>query len=213
MLSPLKVVLTNIPAGEVIEVEAVENPGDPSAGTRKVPFTREVYIDRDDFMEVALPKYFRLRPGGEVRLKYACIIRCDEVVKDASGEVVELRGTALLDTRSGGPDSGKKVKGTIHWVSASHAIDAEVRLYDRLFTEELPEKDGRDFRTVLNPRSCVVVQAKLEPALARTVPDTRYQFERLGYFWPDPKDSTADRPVFARTISLKDAWAKETAKA
>ncbi len=213
VLSPLKVVLTNIPAGEVIEVEAVENPGDPSAGTRKVPFTREVYIDRDDFMEVAPPKYFRLRPGGEVRLKYACIIRCDEVVKDAAGEVVELRGTALLDTRSGGPDSGKKVKGTIHWVSASHAIDAEVRLYDRLFTEELPEKDGRDFRTVLNPRSCVVVQAKLEPALARTVPDTRYQFERLGYFWPDPKDSTADRPVFARTISLKDAWAKETAKA
>ena len=213
VLSPLKVVLTNLPAGEVIEVEAVENPGDPSAGTRKVPFTREVYIDRDDFMEVAPPKYFRLRPGGEVRLKYACIIRCDEVVKDAAGEVVELRGTALLETRSGGPDSGKKVKGTIHWVSASHAIDAEVRLYDRLFTEELPEKDGRDFRTVLNPRSCVVVQAKLEPALARTVPDTRYQFERLGYFWPDPKDSTADRPVFARTISLKDAWAKETAKA
>ena len=213
VLSPLKVVLTNIPAGEVIEVEAVENPGDPAAGTRKVPFTREVFIDRDDFMEVAPPKYFRLRPGGEVRLKYACIIRCDEVVKDAAGEVVELRGTALLDTRSGGPDAGRKVKGTIHWVSASHAIDAEVRLYDRLFTEELPEKDGRDFRTVLNPRSCVVVQAKLEPALVKTIPDARYQFERLGYFWPDPKDSTPDRPVFARTISLKDAWAKETAKA
>jgi glutaminyl-tRNA synthetase len=213
VLRPVKVVLTNIAPDQVIEFEAVNHPGDPAAGTRKLPFTRELWIEQDDFMEVPPPKYFRLRPGGEVRLKYACIIKCDEVVKNAAGIVTELRCTADLDTRSGGPNAAKKVKGTIHWVSAAHAVDAEVRLYDRLFTEAEPDKDGRDFKSVLNPHSLEVVTAKLEPSLANPAADTRFQFERLGYFWPDPNDSQPSKPVFIRTISLKDAWAKEAGKA
>jgi len=212
VLRPLKLVLTNLAPDRVIECDAVNNPEDPAAGTRKVPLTREVFIEQDDFMETPPPKYFRLRPGGEVRLKYACIIRCDQVIKDAAGNVVELHGTADLDTRTGGPNAAKKVKGTIHWVSAPHAVDAEVRLYDRLFTEAEPEAGGRDFKTVLNPRSLEVVQARLEPSLAEPAADTRYQFERLGYFWPDPVDSKAGKVVFNRTITLKDAWAKEAAK-
>ena len=208
VLSPLKVVLTNIPAGEVIEVEAVENPGDPSAGTRKVPFTREVYIDRDDFMEVAPPKYFRLRPGGEVRLKYACIIRCDEVVKDASGRVTELRCTADLTTRAGGPNVDRKVKGTVHWVSATQSIAAEVRLYDRLFNVAEPGAE-EDFLKVVNPHSLEVVTARLEPSLAPAKREDRFQFERLGYFSLDAKDSAPGRLVFNRTITLKDTWAKK----
>jgi glutaminyl-tRNA synthetase len=213
VLRPLKVVLTNIPAGELIEFEAVNNPEDPAAGTRKIPFTRELYIEQEDFMEVAPPKYFRLRPGGDVRLKYACIIHCDEIVKDAAGQVVEVRCTADLESRAGGVNAGRKVKGTIHWVSAAHAVAAEVRLYDRLFTEEEPEQGGRDFKSVLNAHSLEVVQARLEPSLADAPADTRYQFERLGYFWPDPKDSRPGRPVFARTITLKDTWVKVVGKA
>jgi glutaminyl-tRNA synthetase len=212
VLQPIKVVLTNLAPGEVIEVDAVNNPEDPAAGTRKIPFTREIFIEQDDFQEIPPPKFFRLRPGGEVRLKYACIIRCDEVIKDAAGSIVELRCFADLDTRMGGSNAGKKVKGTIHWVSAGHAVDVDVRLYDRLFLEAEPEKDGRDYRSVLNPDSLKVVRAKLESGWKHPSPETRYQFERLGYFWPDPKAAVADGVVFIRTISLKDTWAKAAGK-
>jgi glutaminyl-tRNA synthetase len=210
VLRPLKVILTNLPPDHVEEVEAVNNPEDPAAGTRRVPLSRELWIERDDFMEDPPPKYFRLRPGGEVRLKYACIIRCDRVVKDASGAVVELHCTADLDTRAGGPQAQRKVKGTIHWVSARHALEAEVRLYDRLFTVPEPDAAG-DFKQFLNPRSLEVVRARLEPALAEARPEARYQFERLGYFTLDP-DSRPGRLVFNRTITLKDTWAKEAAR-
>ncbi|MGV3756390.1 MAG: glutamine--tRNA ligase [Verrucomicrobiota bacterium] len=211
VLRPLKIVLTNIGEGEVIEFDAMNNQEDPNAGSRKLKFTREVFIDQDDFMEVPAPKYFRLKPGGEVRLKYACIIKCDEVIKDAAGNVIELRCTADLETRSGGANAAKKVKGTIHWVSASHAVDAEVRLYDRLFTEAEPEKDGRDFMTVLNPNSLEVINAKLEASLKVAKVEERYQFERVGYFALD-SDSQPGKAVFNRIISLKDAWAKEVKK-
>ena len=207
VLRPLKLVLTNLPAGQAIEFEAPNHPEDGAAGTRRVAFTREVYIEADDFMENPPPKYFRLRPGGEVRLKYACIVRCDEVVKDAGGRVVELRGTADLDTRTGGPNAAKKVKGTIHWVSVPKAVDAEVRLYDRLFTVPEPDADG-DFKAHLNPHSLEVVTAKLEPALQTARPDERYQFERLGYFALDPATGPK-RQIFNRTITLKDTWARE----
>jgi len=210
VLRPLKVVLTNYPEDKVEELEAVNNPGDPDAGTRMVPFSRELYIERDDFMEIPPPKYFRLRPGGEVRLKYGYIIRCDEVVKDASGEIVELRCTADLDSKSGGPTAGRKVKGTIHWVSARHAIDAEVRLYDRLFTVPEPDAEG-DFKKYLNPHSLEIVHAKLEPSLRDARPEVRYQFERLAYFALE-KESTPERLIFNRTITLKDTWAKEQKK-
>jgi glutaminyl-tRNA synthetase len=206
VLRPLKLVLTNLPAGEGIAFDAPNHPEDPAAGTRRLPLTRDVYLEADDFSENPPPKYFRLRPGGEVRLKYACIVRCDEVVKDAAGRVVELRGTADLDTRTGGPNAAKKVKGTIHWVSAAHAVDAEVRLYDRLFTVPEPDADG-DFKQHLNPDSLEIVTAKLEPALQAARPEERYQFERLGYFALDP----ATRPgkqVFNRTLPLRDTWAK-----
>jgi glutaminyl-tRNA synthetase len=210
VLRPVKVVLTNLAPGEVIECEAVNNPEDPSAGTRKLALTREVFIDAEDFMEVPPPKYFRLRPGGEVRLKYACIITCDEVIKDAAGQVTELRCTAQLDTRTGQPNSGKKVKGTIHWVSAAQAIDAEVRLYERLFTVPEPDADA-DFKQHLNPHSLEVVAAKLEPSLQTASAELRYQFERLGYFALDA-DSRPGKLVFNRTITLKDSWAKESKK-
>jgi glutaminyl-tRNA synthetase len=211
VLRPLKVVITNLPEGQTEKCNANNNPEDPNAGTREVPFSRELWIDHDDFMESPPPKYFRLKPGGEVRLKYAFIIKCDEVVKDAAGNVSELRCTADFDSKSGGPTAGRKVKGTIHWVSAAHAIDAEVRLYDRLFAEADPEADGRDFKTVVNPHSLETLTAKLEPSLAYAKPDERYQFERLAYFALD-KDSRPDHLVFNRTITLKDAWAKEAKK-
>jgi len=218
VLRPIRVVLTNIAEGETHWFDAVNNPEDPSAGTRRIPFTREVFIDADDFMEVPPPKYFRLRPGGEVRLKYACIITCNEVVKDAEGRVVELRCTADLETRTGGANAAKKVKGTIHWVSAAHAVDAEVRLYDRLFTEEEPEAGGRDFKSVLNPASLEVLHAKLEPSLKEAKPTDRFQFERLGYFALDVAYTPTGRLpatipfVFNRVISLKDGWVKELKK-
>ena len=208
VLRPLKVVITNYPEGQVEELDAVNNPEDPNAGKRKLPFSRELYIERDDFMETPPPKYFRLRPGGEVRLKYAFIIKCDEVVKDAAGQVVELRCTADLGSKTGGPTSARKIKGTIHWVSAPQAVDAEVRLYDRLFT--VPEPDaGGDFKQFLNPHSLEVVTAKCEPSVKDARAEIRYQFERLGYFSLD-KDSAPGRVVLNRTISLKDAWAKES---
>jgi glutaminyl-tRNA synthetase len=210
VLRPVKVVLTNYPKGQVEELHAVNNPEDANAGTRKVPFSRELFIDHDDFMESPPPKYFRLRPGGEVRLKYAYIIKCEEVVKDGAGDVVELRCSVDLESKSGGATSNRKVKGTIHWVSATHAIEAEVRLYDRLFT--VPEPDaGGDFKSFINPDSLEVVTAKCEPALADARPEERYQFERLGYFALDP-DSTTEKQVWNRTITLKDTWAKEAKK-
>lgn len=211
VLRPLKVVITNYPEGKVEELDAINNPEDENAGKRKVPFSREIFIERDDFAEVPPPKYFRLKPGGEVRLKYAYIIKCDEVIKDANGNIIELRCTADLESKTGGATAARKIKGTIHWVSAAHAIDAEVRLYDRLFTEAEPEKDGRDFKSVLNPKSMEVVPAKLEPSLKDAKPELRYQFERLGYFTLD-KDNAPGKPVFNRTITLKDTWAKEAQK-
>jgi glutaminyl-tRNA synthetase len=210
VLRPIKVVLTNYPEGKVEELDAVNNPEDPAAGARRVPLGRVLYIDQDDFMENPPPKYFRLFPGGEARLKYAYIIKCDEAVKDAAGNIVELRCAADLESKSGGATSGRKIKGTIHWVSAAHAVDAEVRLYDRLFT--LPEPDAAgDFKSCLNPRSLEVLTAKCEPALGDAKPELRYQFERLGYFTLD-ESSTAKKLVFNRTITLRDTWAREKQK-
>jgi glutaminyl-tRNA synthetase len=211
VLRPIKVVLTNYPEGQVEELDAVNNPEDENAGKRKIPFSRELFIDHDDFMEVAPPKFFRLKPGGEVRLKYGYIIKCEEVIKDAAGKILELRCTADLDSKTGGPTSGRKVKGTIHWVSAAHAVDAEVRLYERLFTVAEPDADG-DFKKHLNPNSLEVVTAKLEPSLREAKPELRYQFERMGYFCVDATAAAGDTPVFNRTITLKDAWAKEAQK-
>jgi glutaminyl-tRNA synthetase len=210
VLRPIKVVITNFPEGKVEELDAVNNPEDEKAGKRKLPFSRELFIERGDFQEVPPPKFFRLKPGGEVRLKYAFIIKCDEVVKDAAGNLTELRCTADLDSKTGGATSARKVKGTIHWVSAAHAVDAEVRLYDRLFT--VPEPDaGGDFKSFLNPHSLEVVTAKCEPSLKDAQPELRYQFERLAYFALD-KDSAPGKLVFNRTITLKDTWAKEAQK-
>jgi glutaminyl-tRNA synthetase len=210
VLRPIKVVLTNYPEGKVEELDAVNNPEDASSGTRKVPFSRTLYIDQDDFMETPPPKYFRLRPGGEVRLKYAYIIRCEQVVKDAAGQVTELRCVADLESKTGGPTANRKVKGTIHWVSAAHAFDAEVRLYDRLFTVPEPDAAG-EFKQHINAHSLEIVTAKLEPALTEAQADQRYQFERLGYFTLD-KDSMQAKPIFNRTITLRDTWAKEAQK-
>jgi glutaminyl-tRNA synthetase len=208
VLRPVKVVLTNIPAGETILCDATNNPQDEQPTTRPVALTREVFIEAEDFAEVPPPKYFRLKPGGEVRLKYACIIKCDEVVKDAAGKITELRCTADLTTRAGGPNADKKVKGTIHWVSATTSLTAEVRLYDRLFTVAEPGATD-DFTRHLNPTSLEVVTARIESALANATVDDRFQFERLGYFALDPKDTAPGRPVFNRTITLKDTWAKK----
>ena len=210
VLRPIKVVLTNLDADYYEEFDAVNNPEDPQ-GTRKIPFGRELYIDSEDFMEVAPPKYFRLRPGGEVRLKYGYIIKCEEVVKDAQGAIAELRCTVDLTTKRGGGNENRKVKGTIHWVSAKHAVEAEVRLYDRLFTVPEPDAEG-DFKAHLNPHSLEVVTAKCEPSLAQATAEDRYQFERLAYFALD-KESAPGKLVFNRTITLKDAWVKEAKKA
>jgi len=210
VLRPIKIVLTNYPEGQVEELDAVNNPEDPGAGSRKIPFSRELFIESADFTETPPPKYFRLKPGGEVRLKYAYIIKCDEVVKDAAGNVTELRCTADLESKTGGATSNRKIKGTIHWVSAKHAVDAEVRLYDRLFTVPEPDADG-DFKSCLNPNSLEVVSAKCEPSFKEADLKVRYQFERLGYFALDP-DSQPGKLVFNRTITLKDPWAKEAQK-
>ncbi len=207
VLRPIKLVLTNIAEGEVIECDATNNPQDENPTTRKIALTREVFIESDDFAEVPPPKYFRLKPGGEVRLKYACIIKLDEIVKDDAGAITELRCTADLTTRSGGPNSDKKVKGTIHWVSATHSLPVEVRLYDRLFTVAEPGAE-EDFTKVINPQSLEVLTARVEASLANATLEDRFQFERVGYFALDCKDSTASKPVFNRTISLKDNWAK-----
>jgi glutaminyl-tRNA synthetase len=210
VLRPLKVVLTNYPEGQVEEVDVINNPEDSAAGTRKVPFSRVLYIERDDFMENPPKKFFRLSPGKEVRLRCAYFIRCDEVVKDARGEIVELRCTYDPTTRGGDAPDGRKVKATLHWVSAAHAVPVDVRLYDRLFSVEDPENvpEGRTFLDHLNPHSLEVVEdAQAEPAVAALAVGARVQFERLGYFCVDP-DSRERAIVFNRTVSLRDAWAK-----
>jgi len=207
VLKPLKLVLTNLAPGEAVDGRAIDNPQAEDPTARPFPLTREVYIDRDDFAEIPPPKYFRLKPGGEVRLKYACIIRCDEVVKDAAGQVTELRCTADLTTRHGEPNAAKKVKGTIHWVGADHSFNAEVRLYDRLFTVAEPDADG-NFLQHVNPHSLEVVTAKLESSLQGAGPGRCFQFERLGYFTVDRDAGAGGGAVFNRTITLKDTWAK-----
>lgn len=209
VLKPLRVVLTNYPDDLVEEMEAVNNPEDASAGTRKVPFSKVLYIEQDDFREVPPPKFYRLSPGKEVRLRYGYIIKCEEVIKDADGNIVELRCTYDPETRSGSTASTRKVKATIHWVSAAHAVEAEVRMYDTLFTTEDPEdvEEGQDFTANLNPHSLEVLTSKVEPSLKDAPPGTRYQFERMGYFCVDP-DSAIGKLVFNRTIGLKDTWAK-----
>ncbi|HXG05288.1 MAG TPA: glutamine--tRNA ligase/YqeY domain fusion protein [Candidatus Binatia bacterium] len=206
VLSPLRLVIENYPEGRVEEVEALNNPEDPAAGTRRVPFSRVLFIEQDDFRETPPPRYYRLAPGAEVRLRYAYIVRCTGAVKDADGRVVEVRATYDPDSR-GGQARGRTVKGTIHWVSAAHAVDAEVRLYDTLFTVPRPD-EVEDFEAVLNPRSLEVRRGKVEPSLAGAEPESRFQFERLGYFCADWKDHRPDRPVFNRTVGLRDTWAK-----
>jgi glutaminyl-tRNA synthetase len=212
VLRPLRVVIENYPEGQVEEMEAVNNPEDAAMGTRRVPFSRVVYIEQDDFREVPPPKYHRLSPGVEVRLRYAYLITCTGVVRDPqSGEVIEVRARCDPATRGGDAPDGRKVKSTIHWVSAAHAIDADVRLYDTLFAMENPEDvpEGQDFTLSLNPRSLETLRGcKLEPSLAAAVPGSPYQFERLGYFCADPEDSRPGLPVFNRTVTLKDAWAR-----
>ncbi len=207
VLRPLKVVIENYPEAQTEELEAINNPEDPGAGTRQVPFSRELYIEAGDFMEDPPRKFFRLAPGREVRLRYAYFITCREAVKDAAGAVTELRCTYDPATRGGDAPDGRKVKGTIHWVSAAHAISAEVRLYDHLFTEPVPGKTG-DVLDDLNPDSLTVLSdCCLEPSLSQATIGAPLQFERQGYFCPDP-DSTPERPVFNRTVALRDTWAK-----
>jgi glutaminyl-tRNA synthetase len=210
VLRPLRVVIDNYPDDQVEEMDAVNNPEDESMGSRKVPFSKVLYIEQDDFREDPPKQYFRLAPGREVRLRYGYFIRCNEVIKDANGAVVELHCSYDPATRGGNAPDGRKVKSTIHWVSAAHAIDAEVRLYDNLFGKENPNDvpEGQEFTVNLNPNSLEVIQgAKLEPGLAAAVPGSRYQFERLGYFCAD-KGFTPGNPVFNRTIGLRDTWAK-----
>jgi glutaminyl-tRNA synthetase len=209
VLRPLRVVLTNYPEGQAEEVDVINNPEDPAAGTRRVPFSRVLYIEQEDFREDPPKKFFRLAPGREVRLRCAYFITCQEVVKDERGEVVELRCTYDPATRGGDAPDGRRVKATLHWVSAAHAQDVEVRLYDRLFTVEDPDgHDGRDYTDFLNPDSLeVLTGCKAEPSLAGSAPGHRCQFERLGYFCVDA-DTTSGHLVFNRTVSLRDTWAK-----
>jgi glutaminyl-tRNA synthetase len=209
VLKPLRVVIDNYPDDLVEHMEAVNNPEDSSAGSRTVPFSKVLYIEDDDFREVPPPKYFRLSPGKEVRLRYGYFITCTSVVKDAQGNVIEVHCTYDPATRGGDSPDGRKVKSTIHWVSAAHAIDAEIRVYETLFTRENPnETEGRqDFTANMNPKSLEIVTGKLEPSLAEAAPGARYQFERLGYFCVD-KDSTPEKPVFNRTVALRDTWGK-----
>ncbi len=211
VLRPLKVVIDNYPEGQVEQMDAVNNPEDPAAGSRKVPFSKVLYIEQDDFREDPPKKYYRLSPGQEVRLRYGYFVTCKSVVKNDKGEVVEVHCTYDPATRGGdNPPDGRKVKATIHWVSAAHAVDAEVRVYETLFTKENPDEteDGKDFTANLNPNSLEIIKdAKLEPSLANAAVGARYQFERLGYFYVD-SDSQPGKPIFNRTVALKDTWAK-----
>jgi glutaminyl-tRNA synthetase len=207
VLRPLRVTLVNYPEGQVEMMEGMNHPNRPEMGTREIPFSRELWIEQDDFMEDAPKKFFRLKPGGEVRLRFGYIIKCEDVVRDDNGDVIELRCTYDPETRSGTGTSDRKVKGTIHWVSAAHGIPAEVRLYDRLFT--IPDPNTvEDFTEVLNPDSLVTVRAVLEPALADLGAGSAVQFERLGYFATDSRDHSADTRVFNRIVTLRDSWAK-----
>ena len=211
VLRPLKVVITNYPEGKTEWLDAVNNPEDASAGARQVPFSRSLYIERDDFMENPPRRFYRLAPGREVRLRYGYFIRCEEVVKDADGNIAELRCSYDPQTRGGSSPDGRKVRATLHWVSAAHALDAELRLYDHLFTRWNPDEDadGADWLSFLNPESLVVIDdAKLEPSLKDAAPGSRFQFERQGYFCVDTEDSTPDRLVFNRTATLRDSWAR-----
>jgi glutaminyl-tRNA synthetase len=210
VLRPLRVVIDNYPEGQVEQMEAVNNPEDASAGTRTVPFSKVLYIEQEDFREDPPKQFYRLSPGREVRLRYGYFITCTGLVKDDKGEVIEVHCTYDPATRGGDSPDGRKVKSTLHWVSASHAIDAEVRLYDTLFTKEDPDdvEEGRDFTDNLNPKSLEILSAcKLEPSLAGAAPGSRYQFERLGYFCVDP-DSSAQKSLFNRTVALRDTFAK-----
>jgi len=212
VLRPLKVVITNFPEDRVEELDAVNNPEDPSMGTRKVPFSRELYIEQDDFMEDPPKKFFRLGPGREVRLRYAFFLKCNDVIKDEkTGEVIELHCTYDPETRGGNAPDGRKVKATLHWVSASRSIPATVNLYKHLFVDEAPgaKKDGRDFTDLINPESLeVLTECRLEPCLADALPGEICQFERLGYFCADSLDSKPGSPVFNRTVTLRDEWKK-----
>jgi glutaminyl-tRNA synthetase len=215
VLDPIKVVLTNYPTDQTEWMEAVNNPEDPTGGSRQIPFTRELYIERDDFMETPPSKFFRLKPSGEVRLRYGYIIRCDEVVKDAAGNIVQLNCTYDPTTKSGSPTAiERKVKGTIHWVSASQSSEVEVRLYDRLFISETPDEapEGKTFLDNINPNSVRVVRARVELELAKQAAGARVQFERNGYFCADIKDSMPGVPIFNRIVTLKDTWAKIASK-
>ncbi len=207
VIRPLKVVIDNYPDDLVEEMDAVNNPEDPNAGTRKVPFSKILYIEQDDFRETPPPKYYRLFPGNEVRLRYAYFIKCTHVVKNDAGEVVEVHATYDPSTRGGDAQDGRKVKSTIHWVSAKHAKEAEVRMYDRLFNKENPEEGDEGFLNCLNPNSLEVLAGYVEPHLSAPEVGSRFQFERLGYFCVD-KDSTAEKPVFNLTVNLKNTWAK-----
>jgi glutaminyl-tRNA synthetase len=210
VLRPLKVVIDNYPEAQVEEVEAVNNPEDESAGKRKVPFSKVLYIEQDDFREDPPKQYYRLSPGREVRLRYGYFITAHRVVKNDAGEIVEVHCTYDPATRGGNSPDGRKVKSTIHWVSAVHAVDAEVRVYDRMFTKEDPNQveEGQEFTANLNPQSLEVISnAKVEPSLAGASAGSRFQFERLGYFCVDP-DSKPGMPVYNRTVALKDAWAR-----
>jgi glutaminyl-tRNA synthetase len=215
VLRPIKVIIDNLPEDHEEPLEAINNPEDEQAGKRTIPFSRELYIEKTDFMEDPPKKFFRLRPGGEVRLRYAYIMKCEEVVKDESGNIDHLRCTIDLESKQGGPTAGKRVKGTIHWVSAAHAKTAEVRLFDRLFTTPEPgnDKSGKDFTELLNPESLTVLSdCKLEPSLGSATSEQRFQFERTGYFCVDSKDSTEDKLVFNRTVALRDSWSSKQAK-
>lgn len=207
VIRPLKVVIDNYPDNLVEEMDAVNNPEDENAGTRKVPFSKVIYIEQDDFRETPPPKYYRLFPGNEVRLRYAYFIKCTHVVKDDKGEVIEVHATYDPESKGGNSPDGRKVKSTIHWVSANHAKEAEIRMYDRLFSKENPEEGDEGFLNCLNPNSLEILKGFVEPSLASAEIGSRYQFERLGYFCVD-KDSTKEKPVFNLTVNLKDAWAK-----
>lgn len=213
VLRPVKLILTNYPEGQVEFLEAINNPEDPSQGTRPLPFGRELWIEQEDFRETPPKGYYRLYPGNEVRLRYGYIIKCHDLVKDpATGEVTEIHCTYDAETRSGQPT--RKVKSTIHWVSAAESTPIEVRLYDKLFSIKNPNEspEGKDFTTHLNPQSLEVVYGKAEPSLAKVQPGDRFQFERLGYFCAD-SGTAAERPVFNRTVGLRDSWAKVQKKA
>ena len=211
VLNPVKVVIDNYPEAQIEMLEADNNPEDETAGTREIPFSREIYIERDDFMEDPPRKFYRLAPGREVRLKHAYYVTCESVIKDENtGEIVEIHCSYDPETRGGWSDDGRRVQGTLHWVSAKHAVDAEVRLYDSLFTEREPENaaDGADWIQFINPNSLEILNScKIEPSLVAAAAGSRFQFLRIGYFCVDP-DTTPDKLVFNRTVPLRDSWAK-----